>query len=82
MYTPCTDCSGAEYINIILTENQTDPDISVASLPVMLTVNVTNKNDHPVMFLTQYGESVLHQDSYEPVIVSFPLYINKYNWSV
>ena len=73
LYTPCKDCSGTEYINIILTENQTDPAIPVASIPVTLTVTVTNKNDHPVMFLTQYGESILHQDPSEPVIVSFYL---------
>ena len=70
LYTPCQDCSGTEYINIILTENHTDPDIPAASIPVTLTVTVTDKNDHPVMFLTQYGESLLHQDPSEPVIVS------------
>ena len=36
----------------------------------MLTVNVTSQNDYPVVFLTQYGTSVLLRDPSEPVIVS------------
>jgi hypothetical protein len=54
--------------------NKTDRhDIIEILLKVVLnlTITVTNKNDHPVMFLTQYGESILHQDPSEPVIVSF-----------
>ena len=70
LYTPCTDCSGTEYITIILTENQTDPDIPVASVLVTLTIVVTDQNDHPQMFLTQYGQSLLHSDPSEPVVVS------------
>jgi hypothetical protein len=36
----------------------------------MLTVNVTSQNDYPVVFLAQYGTSVLLGDPSEPVIVS------------
>ncbi|VDI39321.1 Hypothetical predicted protein [Mytilus galloprovincialis] len=69
LYTPCVDCSGTEIIRIILSENQTDPNIPVASLPVTLTVTITSQNDHPEIFITQYGQSMLHQDPSEPVIV-------------
>lgn len=51
-----------------MTEVQTD--FPAASTVVMLTVNVTSQNDYPVVFLTQYGTSVLLGDPSEPVIVS------------
>ena len=68
LYTPCSDCSGTEYIYILLTEVQTD--FPAASTVVMLTVNVTSQNDYPVGFLSLYGTSVLLGDPTEPVIVS------------
>ena len=51
-----------------MTEVQTD--FPAANTVVMLTVNVTSQNDYPVVFLTQYGTSVLLGDPSEPVIVS------------
>ena len=51
-----------------MTEVQTD--FPAASTVVTLTVNVTSQNDYPVVFLTQYGTSVLLGDPSEPVIVS------------
>ena len=51
-----------------MTEVQTD--FPAANTVVMLTVNVTSQNDYPVVFLTQYGTSVLLRDPSEPVIVS------------
>ncbi|XP_076076023.1 uncharacterized protein LOC143046845 [Mytilus galloprovincialis] len=67
MYTPCTDCAGTEYIHILLTEHQTD--ISAASSNITIIVHVTSKNEHPGVFLTQYGSSVLFEDKSEPVVV-------------
>ena len=51
-----------------MTEVQTD--FPATSTVVTLTVNVTSQNDYPVVFLTQYGTSVLLRDPSEPVIVS------------
>ena len=73
LYTPCSDCSGTEYIYILLTEVQTD--FPAANTVVMLTVNVTSQNDYPVVFFTQYGKSVLFGDPSEPVIVSLSNYV-------
>ncbi|CAC5409205.1 unnamed protein product [Mytilus coruscus] len=67
LYTPCTDCAGIEYIHILLTEHQTD--IPAASSNVTITVHVISQNDHPVVFLTQYGSSILLEDTSEPVVV-------------
>ncbi|VDI50948.1 Hypothetical predicted protein, partial [Mytilus galloprovincialis] len=67
LYTPCTDCAGTEYIHILLTEHQTD--IPAASSNVTITVDVISQNDHPVVFLTQFGSSILLEDTSEPVVI-------------
>ena len=69
MYTPCKDCSGTETIPLVLSENQTDPDIPPADTHIPLTLNVEDVNDPPNMFVTQYGQSVMHDDPTEPIEV-------------
>ncbi|XP_033763071.1 uncharacterized protein LOC117344449 isoform X3 [Pecten maximus] len=68
-YTPCTDCNGLDYIYITLAELQSDPDIPPENTSVILTVNITEINDPPVIFASQFGDSVLNEDITEPIVL-------------
>ncbi|XP_076085497.1 uncharacterized protein LOC143056293 [Mytilus galloprovincialis] len=83
LYTPCEDCTGLEIIPVILLENQTGTDISPLSTTVYLWINVTDLFDPPVIFLTQYGETLLGADPTEPIIVYLEekTEVNEDNWS-
>ncbi|XP_052067219.1 uncharacterized protein LOC127706604 [Mytilus californianus] len=83
LYTPCKDCYGVESIPIILQENQSDPDIPPADTPVTVTINVIDVNNPPVMFVTQFGWSVMHSDPTEPILIYLEQMntFNKENWS-
>lgn len=69
IYTPCQDCSGVEYINITMYEEQRDPDIPPANATDMITVNIEPVNDPPLIFLFHNGQSLLHDDPTEPITV-------------
>lgn len=69
IYTPCQDCSGVEYINITMYEEQRDPDIPSANATDMITVNIEPVNDPPLIFLFHNGQSILHDDPTEPITV-------------
>lgn len=69
IYTPCQDCSGVEYINITMYEEQRDPDIPPANATDMITVNIEPVNDPPLIFLFHKGQSILHDDPTEPITV-------------
>ncbi|XP_062589554.1 uncharacterized protein LOC134251189, partial [Saccostrea cucullata] len=69
VYTPCVDCSGDERIDILLIENQTNPDIPVASTKVAINIHIQPVNDFPTVFLTLNGSSLLSKDPTEDVIV-------------
>ncbi|OPL33868.1 hypothetical protein AM593_07144, partial [Mytilus galloprovincialis] len=69
LYTPCRDCTGVEQIPIILQEVQRDNSITAIHKLITLTFNVTQLNDPPVVFMTQYGQNILHDDPTEPVLV-------------
>lgn len=69
IYTPCQDCSGVEYINITMYEEQRDPDIPPANATDVITVNIEPVNDPPLIFLFHNGQSILHDDPTEPITV-------------
>ena len=69
MYNPCQDCSGIEYINITMYEEQRDPDIPPANTTDTIIINIQLVNDPPVIFLFHQGLSLLNDDPTEPVNV-------------
>lgn len=69
IYTPCQDCSGAEYINITMYEEQSDPDIPPANTTDVITVKIEPVNDPPIIFLFHNGQPILHDDPTEPITV-------------
>ncbi|VDI62203.1 Hypothetical predicted protein [Mytilus galloprovincialis] len=69
LYTPCRDCTGVEQIPIVLQEVQRDNAITPVFRLITLTINVAQKNDPPIVFMTQYGQNILHDDPTEPVLV-------------
>ncbi|CAG2187681.1 unnamed protein product [Mytilus edulis] len=69
LYTPCRDCTGVEQIPIILQEVQRDNSITAIHKLITLTFNAAQLNDPPVVFMTQYGQNILHDDPTEPVLV-------------
>lgn len=69
MYNPCQDCSGIEYINITMYEEQRDPDIPPANTTDTIIINIQPVNDPPVIFLFHQGVSLLNDDPTEPVNV-------------
>ena len=69
LYTPCLDCSGIQHIPIIIQEIQKDQLVQPVNTSITLTIDVMQQNDSPVIFLTQYGQYILHQDPTEPFLV-------------
>ena len=70
VYTPCLNCFGDEVVNIMLKENQTQPDIPPASTSVSINIHIQAVNDPPSVFLTLNGSTLLSKDPTEEVIVS------------
>ncbi|XP_062613272.1 uncharacterized protein LOC134275049, partial [Saccostrea cucullata] len=69
VYTPCLDCSGNETIGIMLTENQTNPEIPAASTKIAINIHIQSINDPPSVFLTVNGSSLLNKDPTEDVVI-------------
>ncbi|XP_071123199.1 uncharacterized protein [Mytilus edulis] len=69
LYTPCRDCTGNEQIPVVLQEVQRDHLITPVHRLITLTISVTQLNDPPIVFMTQYGQNILHDDPTEPVLV-------------
>lgn len=69
VYNPCQDCSGIQYVNLTMYEEQPDPDITPTSTNDIITINVLPVNDPPVIFLFHQGQSILNEDPTEPVTV-------------
>ena len=68
-HVTCLDCSGIQHIPIIIQEIQKDQLVQPVNTSITLTIDVMQQNDSPVIFLTQYGQYILHQDPTEPFLV-------------
>ncbi|XP_062596534.1 uncharacterized protein LOC134257978, partial [Saccostrea cucullata] len=66
-YSPCQDCSGVEYINIVMYE--IDEDIDPQNSSDILEIHIEEVNDPPIVFLLYNGQSILHDDPTEPITV-------------
>ncbi|KAK3612537.1 hypothetical protein CHS0354_024514 [Potamilus streckersoni] len=69
-YMPCKDCSGNITFSISLEDHPSAADIPSASSTFLLTVEVEEENDPPMVFLYDAdGQNMLHQDPTNPVII-------------
>ena len=56
---------------MIIQEIQKHQLVQPVNTSITLTIDVMQQNDPPVIFLTQYGQYILHQDPTEPFLVRF-----------